>query len=207
MRYTRAVTYVLLAACMAGCQPAPTPTPSSPSVVATGPDIEPTYECTPEFPSPSPSPRPTTCSKDAYDRMKARDTQYAEAERIYRQFHDVDSRLARGDDSGVEGLSQLTSDELSAEIRAAYAADRRERLLLRGGSTELVWVRRAQTEKAGSSLALETCTDSSSAQLIRRGKVIGAGPIVHRVMEFKNIGGRLLMWDASYIEGAPCVDS
>lgn len=193
MRYTRAVTYVLLAACMAGCQPAPTPTPSSPSVVATGPDIEPTYECTPEFPSPSPSPRPTTCSKDAYDRMKARDTQYAEAERIYRQFHDIDARLAQGDMSAGDELDHVATAETKDQVLRVYRKDRSDGISLQGES-KLIWINRFRDVKPTSLLALEGCIDSSGAKIIRQDREIGSGGYLREVVDLKLVSGKPVIW-------------
>ena len=190
MTYRKAVAVALLAASLVGCQPAPTPTTSGPSVVATGPDIEPTYECTPEFaaPSPSPSVRPTTCSRAVFDQMKARDAQYAEAERIYREFHEAEVQLARGDVGGEARLKALATPEVESAVAQSYAADRKDGYTFAGGDISLAWVRRYREPDDANALALEGCTDFRSARLMKRGKAVRQGATVVRALSFTTAG-------------------
>lgn len=200
MTYRKAVAVALLAASLVGCQPAPTPTTSGPSVVATGPDIEPTYECTPEFaaPSPSPSVHPTTCSRAVYDQMKARDAQYAEAERIYRELNDLDVRAQRGEKIPDRDLDALVSKGLASRVRSDYRKAAGEQRFLRGGDVRIVWLRRLDDRAPDSALALSACIDGSSATLMQKGRAVGKGGVIIRDLSFGQEAGTLKAVDARF---------
>lgn len=68
-RWALAVSVLVL---LTGCNPPTPPTPAPPT---------PTFMCTPEAGGPEAS-----CSQSEFDKMKARDAEYAEAEKVYRKF-------------------------------------------------------------------------------------------------------------------------
>ena len=88
-RHAHTLTVTLTAAIttlMTGCQP-PSPPPPTPTNSQTSPSsapspvATPTYMCTPEAGGDQ-----APCTQIAYEKMKARDALYTEAETVYRDF-------------------------------------------------------------------------------------------------------------------------
>lgn len=106
---------------LAGCTPTAPPTTPAPT---------PTFMCTPEAGGAE-----SPCSQQDYEKMKARDAQYAEAEKVYREYIAEFEQVMR--DGGAERLpprtkSILADKELAASILAQFVDFKKSGLHLVG---------------------------------------------------------------------------
>lgn len=157
-----AVSAVLCACLLAGCQPpAVTPSPA------------PTFRCTPEAGGAE-----FECSQQQHDEMVAKDELYAEAEAVYRRFFEEDVRMFRigGADEATEVLLDTTAGDFLRDSLDLYRKLKREGRKSVGGEIRLASLVRAPgTSKGGSVVALRACIDASSTKTVVRGQVVEQG--------------------------------
>ena len=183
---------IIVAACLlTGCQPpAPVPTPV------------PSYRCTPEAGGAE-----FHCSQKQYVDMVAKDKLYAEAEAVYRKFLAEDIRIARGG-----GVSEPTEELLATatgaflnDLMAGYREDKSQGITVRGGDRMVKTLTRlVGVAKAGSSVALRVCVDSSSVEVFRAEKRVGSGLITSDDLYFGRADGVLKILGADGEEVKSC---
>lgn len=199
----RSLTFAILAAVVSlvsvGCQPVPAPSPT-PSVVGTGPtgSATPTPECTP-----SPGAAPTPCSATQYAEQQKGDALYAEAEKVLRDFLQVDARFVR---DGLRADDDVLR-YLAGPFRDAYVSARKEqaeRGITIQGDYRLAYVRRATSPAGGGETSLEYCLDGTEAIGYKNGKALGPDGIRRVTATFKHVDGSLRIWDQSGGQVATC---
>jgi hypothetical protein len=183
---------IIVAACLlTGCQPpAPPPSPL------------PSYRCTPEAGGAE-----FDCSQKQYDDMVAKDKLYAEAEAVYRKFLAEDIRIAR--EGGVaEPTEQLLATATGAfldDVMAGYRDDEAQGITIRGGDRIVKSLARlVGVAKAGSSVALRVCVDSSSVEVFRAEQRVGSGLITSDDLYFGRADGALKILGADGKEVKSC---
>ncbi len=188
-----AASCVLLTACTAA------PQPSTPAPSATTPT--PTFSCTPEAGGTA-----YECSQFDYDQMIAKDKLYAEAEAVYRRFAAEDERILRagGTTEATPILRETTTGPFLAETLERYrwmhARDRH----LSGGTFKLMSLKRApDRSKKGSIVAMRSCVDLRSVQIVEGDKAVGGGVVGTDLLYFIRDGEQLKILGADGTEG-PC---
>jgi len=156
---TRILGALVALAALTACSPSTSPsaTPSAP----TGPPT-PTFLCTPDAGGAA-----APCTQDEHEQMKARDAEYAEAERLYRATWDLRIAAYRGephqDPADLAQGSALESlrDDISAGIS------------IESGEPQVVrFSRLVGLVRDGSTLAAEVCLDRRDFHLVAQGKPI-----------------------------------
>lgn len=174
------------------------PLPPAPSVTP-----EPTFACTPEAGG-GPS---FSCDRRQHEEMVVKEALYAEAERVYREFYAEDVRIQwqSTEDVASEKLKQLVTGQFLVDVEAAYRSQRKLGLTGAGAVPTLNWLKRAPAESVGGSLvALESCVDASSAEVLKEGKPFGRGVKTRNKYFFIRIDGRLLIHQALGAEVKEC---
>ncbi len=139
------VLATILVALVAGCTPAAAPTPSPTPTVP---------QCTPEFGG-----DPFPCTQADHDAMMARQAQYAEAERVYREYSSLNAQE-------LVDRREAPSDELlglMAGDRAKYQAELRANALSAAtfsGAPEVAWLRPTPSTTPAGPLAMHVCLDT-----------------------------------------------
>lgn len=201
-----AAASALVLVCCGGCQPAASTTSPTPTIVATGPDIEPTYECVPSVASAgesTPSPTPTVCSRETYLRQEALNAAYVEAEGQLQKFHEAEALLAQGDAAGQEPLRGVTTREIYDEVAGQYATDLAEGYRFEGSDIALRSVYRYPDRAPRSVVALQACTDFRNTVLMKKSKVVRPGRTVVRALSFQRVDGVLLVSNIDVLD-EPC---
>jgi hypothetical protein len=189
-RRSRSLVVVLLGVALAGCSPAPVaaPTPS------------PTYGCVPEAGG-----DPVPCGPIEFEQAQQRDALYSEAEAVYRRYWAEWIRL-----------EQLPDPTLTPELEAVTAGDFQQRVvrLLAGaqgrprlsGDPELAWIRRLPgLSRAGSVVALSSCTDASHVRFVNPdGEPTPGLTNEHRLYLSRDEGGSLRITDSEFRAVASC---
>ena len=187
----RLASTLVVACLLTGCQPAaPTPTPV------------PTYRCTPEAGGAE-----FECSQKQYDDMVAKDKLYAEAEAVYRRFLAEDLRIGRagGVTEPTEELLAVATGAFLDDVIAGYREDKSQGITVRGGDRLLKSLKRlVGVAKAGSSVALGVCVDSSSVEVFRAKRRIGSGLITSDELYFGQAKGVLKILGADGEEVESC---
>lgn len=140
------VVFVVLGSVLAGCG----------SVTPVSPSPSPTWECTPEAGG-----TPYPCGEVAFDRMKASDELYAQAEPIARAYLAEDIATKR---DPHHTLSPEVSAKLSGTMVRALATYAQSLLhdneWVDGPNPPVVWVRRnVGLSKYGSVVSMNACVD------------------------------------------------
>lgn len=189
MRRTVAAVTAMAAVLMAGCGPqtavSPTPSPS------------PTFMCTPEAGG-SEAP----CSEQDYQKMKAKDALYAEAEQVYRTYQAEFLKVIR-----AGGADQLTpelkvvvgSDDVEKAIVAELKNFKNSHLSITGPGAQIVdAVRKPGLVRGDSVVTMAFCIDSRKTKIRQNGKSIGGGVLGVETTYFSRIDNTLKM---TYIDG------
>lgn len=166
MRRTVAAVTAMAAVLMAGCGPqtavSPTPSPS------------PTFMCTPEAGG-SEAP----CSEQDYQKMKAKDALYAEAEQVYRTYQAEYARVLRAGGStrlSPELETTIGSPEVSKSILRGLKYFHDNGLRLRGDASVIASATRLPTkERNGSVVAMAFCVDGRKTTVYKGKKRQGSG--------------------------------
>lgn len=178
MRRTVAAVTAMAAVLMAGCGPqtavSPTPSPS------------PTFMCTPEAGG-SEAP----CSEQDYQKMKAKDVLYAEAEQVYRTYRaELLKALKKGGASSLPaGMSNLVGNtEVSDGIVAYLRFFKKYGLRIAGdGSTVEAVKRLPSITKRGSRVTIAFCVDGRHVAIYQGSKKVKSEGAVN--METVYFGG------------------
>lgn len=182
------VLATILGVLVTGCTPAAAPTPSPTPTVP---------QCTPEFGG-----DPFPCTQADHDAMVARQAQYAEAERVYREFN----RLNAGE---VSAREETPSPELLALATEGYGGITRElrtQTLSLGtfdGELQIAWMRPAQGEGA---MSMEACHDYTQWYLTSEesGDRAAVGDRSITLVTFDIGTGTPLVADTSSVEEEGC---
>ncbi len=148
---------VPIALLLVGCTPTAPPSTAPPT---------PTFMCTPEAGGAE-----SACSQQDYDKMKAKDALYAEAETVYREYQAEYERVIRagGASNSLRKLRGVLGDPEDSE-RACSRNSRTSRLrpAHRGARDRgrISHRRRPGIEMNGSVVAMEFCMDASSTRVI-----------------------------------------
>ncbi|MGC3954849.1 MAG: hypothetical protein QM804_11510 [Propionicimonas sp.] len=149
-----AITTVVLAA----CQPTTTPTPTTTDPSPTMAPPTPTYQCTPEAGG-----KESPCSQIDYEKMKAKDALYTEAEAVYREFFAENIRISRA--GGVTEPSQIilntTAGSVQKNVMEVFRDMARRGVRAKGQDPILTINRGHGLSREGSVVALEVCADAS----------------------------------------------
>lgn len=182
----------LTSACLlTGCIPT-TPTPSP----------LPSYRCTPEAGGTE-----YDCTQKQHDDMMAKDKLYTEAEAVYRRFLAEDIRIARkgGVSDPTAELLATTTGAFLNDVMAGYRDDKSRGITVRGGDRVVKSLTRlAGVAKAGSAVALRACVDSTSVEVYKAGKRLGAGLITSDELYFSQAAGALKILGADGKEVTSC---
>ena len=176
---------------LAGCQsapPAPTPTP--------------TFTCTPEAGG-----DPFPCSQFQHDEMVAKDALYAEAEAVYRRFLAEDVRIMRagGVSEPSREIQATAGQEFLSDVSAFYRGLRDDDARFRGGDFVLVELKRKPgLGKGGSLVAMESCVDARTTELVKGGRPVRHGGVARDIFYFGRDAGRLKIIGADGREVASC---
>lgn len=154
-----AVAAVLLAGCVPQTPPSPTPSPT------------PTFMCTPEAGGTE-----APCSEQEYQKMKAKDALYAEAEHVYRMYKAemLKTLKAGGATELPSSLAALIGtdsvrDDVLSYLR--YFKENNMRVVGEGSTIEDA-VRRPGPTKAGSIVTMSFCVDGRKTVVYRGAKKI-----------------------------------
>jgi hypothetical protein len=105
------------------------------------------------------------CPQQDYDKMKAKDEQYAEAEKVYREFTEeyVTVMRAGGAEELPSSLRSLLGDkDLESQIRDQIRDFKSAGIRVIGPGIEIVTVaRRPGTTRNGSAVTMAFCIDAS----------------------------------------------
>ena len=181
-----------------GCTPT-TPSTTAPSMAA------PTFLCTPEAGGAE-----APCTQQQYDQMKAKDAQYAEAERVYRAYLQEYERVVRA--GGATSLSSeferlIGDDDLADSLLRQLRTFKSQGLRVEGKGAEIKTVTRQPGRTMNNSLlALEFCVDSSMASVFQGSKKLRVGAIARETAYFSLADRRLVMVAATHEEVKSCVD-
>lgn len=187
----RLASTVVAACLLTGCVP-PVPTPSP----------LPSYRCTPEAGGAE-----FDCSQKQYDDMVAKDKLYAEAEAVYRRFLAEDVRIARegGVSEPTEELLATATGAFLDDVLAGYRDDKGQGITIRGGDRIIKSLARLPgVAKAGSSVALRVCVDSTSVDVFRAEQRVGSGLITSDDLYFGRADGVLKILGADGKEVKSC---
>lgn len=183
MRRRVAAVTAMVAVLMAGCGPqTPSPTPSP----------SPTFMCTPEAGG-SEAP----CSEQDYQKMKAKDALYAEAEQVYRTYQAEFLKVIRagGADQLTPGLESVAgSQDVRTVILGELQLFKRDGLRIEGPGAEIVKVvRRPGLVRGASQVTMEFCVDSRSTNVFRGSKKVNSGILGRDTVYFGTVEGALRM--------------
>ncbi len=188
VRAAAAATLVLL---LSGCGgqgdevgQAPTPEPS-PST---------TYLCVPELGG-----DPAPCSAEEYTEMERLNVLYTEAETTYRAFYAEYARLYRtgGTREVNETLRTTTGGPYQEQIMTQLGRVRDLEVKARGGDFKLLRVARSSGAPArGYEVALETCVDGRTVEVVQGTNVVQAGIVYSEIAYFRRDEGLLKIWAA-----------
>lgn len=177
---------------LTGCATATAENPAAapPSVAASAP----TYVCKPENGG-----TPVPCDAERYTELERLKVLTAEAERTFRAFVVESSALYRrgGTDEATPGLTataggpylkaQLTTFRRLAELDAR----------VKGGDIKLARLKRSPgAEARGYEIALDTCIDARSTEVVQGGKPATRGIAYAETVFFRRSDGILKAWDA-----------
>ncbi len=168
-------------------------TPSAPVTAS----VVPSPQCTPELGGPA-----SPCTQQQYDAMKAKDAQYAEAERVYRAFFDVDQQVTK---SG-QLAPTVVSDYLAEPALATYTsrhAEQHAKGLTGTGTIALAWLRRSAPEQ-GALVSISSCVDGTGLGVHSSAGDQGAGVRFEAVMSFKESEGKLKIFRQTSKEVTKC---
>ena len=171
-------------------------TPSAPVTASAAPSPQ----CTPELGGPA-----SPCTQQQYDAMKAKDAQYAEAERVYRALTAEDLELTH---SGAEAPASI-ADFLTEPALGTFIkdhADQHSRGITAEGPVTIEKLRRAaSTDVPGAEIALAMCLDGRNLSLkSKTGKTLGPGSVVDARVGFKTVQGKLKAFTQISKEVASC---
>lgn len=203
-RFAATVKVLLVAAVtsmVAGCQPSsPSPsTPMSPSAsppsASPSPVPTPTYLCTPEAGGDE-----APCTQHQYDEMKAKDALYAEAEAVFKRFHEERVRISRG--GGVREPTDIVLATTHGAARDAVMDSMRD-MVERGthaeGEDPAVHIARVPgVSKDGSLITLLVCLDATGWGFYKGDELVSKGTPAENRVYFSSIDDVLKM---TYIEG------
>lgn len=172
---------VVIPVLVAGCTPTPQPTPIAPAPTIAAPTLQ--LMCTPEQGGAA-----VPCTQAEYDAMLERDKLYDEAKKVLHKYKTEYERVARGGGTASEELLALTAADFMQVTREEFSHGIR----FEGGDYETVWVKRLVGESmAGSTVALELCSDSSSVTIMRGDETIGLGRTAEQRVYFAGPSGDL----------------
>lgn len=179
---------------LAGCTPTAPPTTSAPT---------PTFLCTPEAGGAE-----SPCSQQDYEKMKARDAQYEEAEKVYREFRAEYERVVRagGSTSLSPKLKQVIGNQdLAKSLASQLRMFKAQGLHIEGPGLEIKSVtRRPGVEMNGSSVAIEFCSDGSSTAIKRGNTKVRSGGIANETAFFRDSGSGMKIVATTYEEVKKC---
>lgn len=159
------------------------------TVVGTGPNVTPTFACTPEAGG-----TPSPCTQSQYDAMKAKDALYAEAEAVYRKFVAEDTKLLQTGGLAAGPVMDLIGGPF-APIYSDDKAHLHDQRILMSGSPSVAYVRPSQSALSHESdLALAACVDGRSMTATQDGEDAGKGIAVRSTVYFKRSEDRLRIW-------------
>ena len=196
----------VLLAC-SGCQGGPAPvteasasssmgTPSAPVTAS----AVPSPQCTPELGGPA-----SPCTQQQYDDMKAKDAQYAEAERVYRALTAEDLRLTLSGEQAPNSISEYLAEPALSTFKTDHALQHSKGITA-SGSAQLIGLQRvAASQISGAEIALYVCIDGSGLTLRSSKNVsLGAAKIVHAIAGFKTEAGKLKAFAQKSEEVSKC---
>lgn len=165
MRRTVAAVAAVAAVLLAGCVPqAPSPTPSP----------TPTFMCTPEAGGTE-----APCSEQEYQKMKAKDALYAEAEQVYRTYQAEFFKAIRegGSDRLTPGLQAVIGSKgVEAAVIAQLKYFKNRHLRVKGpGASVRSATRRPGLVKGSSLVTIDFCVDTRDTEIFRSGKFVRNG--------------------------------
>jgi len=189
-----------VSACLAallGCTTPASPTQTTPTVADPGPTVAaPTMQCTPPTGGSA-----TPCTQKEYDANQAKLADYAEAEKVYRQFVQFDNKLAR---TGALANSEVLA-LLGGPMVADYTKDMKDQHdagMTTDGDTVLTYARPSGvTPYQGSSVALDTCLDGSAVNATNGKTPVMKLQIVKGHAYFARVEGSMRLWwtDGEYV--------
>lgn len=183
-----------VAVLLVGCTPTPPPTVAPPT---------PTFMCTPEAGGAE-----TACTQQEFDKMKAKDEQYAEAEKVYRQFRDEYERVVRN--GGASSLSAklkavIGDPALAGNLLNQLRLFKAQGLHIEGPGLEIKSVlRRPGVEMNSSSIAIEFCSDGSDTAVMKGKTKVRSGGIAKETAFFRNTQSGLQIVATTYKEVKTC---
>jgi hypothetical protein len=148
-----------------------------------------TYSCTPEVGG-----EPYACVKEQHDLMVERNQLYAEAEAVYRKFFAEDDRILRA--GGTDELTPLIAETTTGTFQVAsidfYRGVKASDTRIVGGETRMAYLRPApKAQRPGTLVAMETCTDASSATRIMKGDPDQSAGYLAGPIQFARVGEQL----------------
>lgn len=177
--------------------PAPQPiqTPSTPTTPVAPPPQ--TYACTPEEGGPS-----HDCTEAEYKAQLERDKLYEEAKQVLNAYNKESDKLARDGSPASEELLSYTAGPFTDVVREEYSHG----FSYVGGESKTVWVKRLVGEELldGSTLALQTCTDTTSVTIMQGNKEVGSGRFSEVWMFFRETADGMEIVAASHLEVEKC---
>lgn len=181
-----------LLAGLAGCSPATAENPAAapPSTAAAAP----TYLCRPENGG-----TPVPCDAEQYTELERIRVLTQEAERTFRAFVAESSALYRrgGTDEATPGLTATTGGPYLKAQLATYRRLAELKARVKGGDIKLVRLERSPgAEARGYEIALETCIDARSTEVVQDGKPATRGIAYAETVFFRRSEGILKAWDA-----------
>ncbi len=188
----RLIAPVLAGLLLVGCTaPAPVPVPT----------LTPSPVCTPEAGGAE-----YPCTQAEFEKMKARDALYAEAEEVNRQFRDLLEVIYRGT------VTQENSDPLLALTAGSGRKDALDLLeelsqdeaVMVGGDFRYTVSRRVGASKEGSEVSLRVCSDGSSLTVKHPDGDEWPGAVVVDLLYFKRVDGQMKIWATDEEEAETC---
>ena len=175
-----AVAAVLLAGCVPQAPPSPTPSPT------------PTFMCTPEAGGTE-----APCSEQEYQKMKAKDALYAEAEQVYRTYQAEYAKVIRkgGSTTLSPGLkATIGSPEVSASVLRGLRYFHDNGLRLKGEASVIASAAREPSrDRGGSVVAMTFCVDGRKTTVFKGSKRQGSGIVGIDTVYFALRDGSLRM--------------
>lgn len=136
--------------------------------------------------------------------MLKKDALYAEAEKVYREFFEEDTKLFNEGKGPSAKLLALTDGEVRQEAEALHrsAAQEGRRSI---GKYRLAWIRRNPGEVVdGSVVSLLSCIDASQVRNTLKGKDMGDEGIWQEKSYFARRDDRLVFIAAAHAEVPSC---
>lgn len=181
---------------LVGCTPTAPPTTPAPT---------PTFMCTPEAGGAE-----SLCSQQDFDKMKAKDAQYAEAEEVYREFLREYTEVMRhgGSRELTPGLKKTMGDEeLSNQIREQLRDFKSSGIHVEGPGVEVkTIVRKPSLTRNGATVTVEFCIDASQMVMYQGKRREGTWGLARDRIFFRPGGnaGSLLMVGSDSVEVKTC---